>query len=113
MVNVRVTLRYGTSNKFTVYTNGNNVTQFLINNVSKASVSLNWTANHAEWMGETQSSSDQVVGASEQPVYFKSVQHLYNGTWYIDMASVNQWNGTQYGAGYWPQSNYFYICDVR
>ncbi|PSR20895.1 MAG: hypothetical protein C7B43_21635 [Sulfobacillus benefaciens] len=104
---------YGTSNKFTVYTNGNNVTQFLINNVNKASVSLNWSANHAEWLGETHSPSDQVVGASEQPVYFKSVQHLYNGTWYNDMANLNKWNTTQYGAGYWPQSNYFYIYDVR
>ncbi len=28
-------------------------------------------------------------------------------------SALNKWNTTQYGAGYWPQSNYFYIYDVR
>lgn len=99
--------------QFTVYTNGNGVTLFIIDGVGQARATLNWTANNAQWFGETHSYSDQTPGDTNNHVYFTDVQHLYNGVWYNDTASVNKYNRSPYGSGTWPNSNYFEIWDTR
>lgn len=103
----------GASDKFTVFTNGNNVTEFLINNSLKFSTTLNWTPNNAEWFGETHSYPDQTPGDTVDFVEFSNVQHLYNGQWYNDNAAIDKYNNSPYGTGSWPNSNYFYIWDTR
>ncbi|AEJ40236.1 hypothetical protein TPY_2056 [Sulfobacillus acidophilus TPY] len=109
---------YGTSNEFTVYTQGNGQTDFIINGVGQFNTYLNSTPNRAEWLGEVHSTGDQMAGDYNHPVYFNYVQHLYNGTWYNDNASVNQINTDTsqnggYGAGNWPNANWCAIWDTR
>lgn len=101
------------TDKFTVYTNGNNVTEFLINGSLKFSTTLNWTANNAQWLGETHSYSDQTPGDTVNLEQAYNVQHLYDGTWVNDNASINKANTSPYGSGQWPAQNSFYIWDTR
>lgn len=41
------------------------------------------------------------------------VQHLFNGSWINETASLEKVNTTANGTGSWPAANYFYIWDTR
>ena len=105
---------YGGSNQYTVYTNANNVTEFIINGVGYANATLNWTPTNDVWSGEIHTLEDQIPGDLNHIVYFNNVQHLYNGTWYNDIGTSGEFNNTTYGSGNWSSSsNWFTIWDTR
>jgi hypothetical protein len=100
--------------EFTVYTNGNGHTLFMIDGNGVGNEVLNWTPNEGQWMGEMHTVDDQTPGDTVQTVTFADVQHLYDGTWYNQPTHSEAYNNSPYGAGSWPSGiNAFNIWATR
>ncbi|MGN6373072.1 MAG: hypothetical protein ACTHM1_08780 [Solirubrobacteraceae bacterium] len=104
---------YGVADKFTVYTSSGNTALFIINGSGVANAGLNWTANNAQWFSETHSNSDQTAGDTAHGVEYYGTQHLYNGSWYNDIAVNNAYDNAPNGGATWPSGAYMWTWDRR
>jgi len=109
----------GTTDEFTVYTDGNCNTFGVINGGGVANDSLGCYANTGEWVGEVYNSATQLPGATGKHEIIKLMQGLHNGSWANEPAT-NQMSGLGSTENFPPNgamststSNYFGMWDSR